>query len=60
MVFSVGDLVKVQSRHDAVGIVICVNDKTCRVVYFGKTIYGSQYAVTDNFDTIDLILVDSF
>lgn len=60
MVFSVGDLVKVRSRHDAIGSVICVNDKICCVVYFGKTIYGSQYAVTDDFDTTDLELVDNF
>ena len=60
MEFNIGDLVKISSRNNAIGYILKQVNTVYRVIYFGKTIYGSKYAVTDNFDAIDLILVDNF
>ena len=59
MEFNIGDLVKISSRNNAVGYILRQVNAVYRVIYFGKTIYGSKFAIIDDFDLCDLKLVNN-
>lgn len=59
MEFSIGDLVKISSRNNAIGYILKQVNTAYRVIYFGKTIYGSKFAITDDFDSCDLKLANN-